>query len=263
MDQLNAPISFIIVNYRSRQLLEKCLASIQQLAAEQTREIIVVNNDATPLSDLPSAGIKVSEAGSNLGFAAGANLGAKNATGEILCFLNPDTELLTPNLEKLSRFFADNASAGIVGPAIREESGGMQPWITGPELTLWSLIGNNLPARSGRPADGPTGPRPTAWISGAAMFIRRGLFERLGGFDEKFFMYFEDIDLCRRVRLSGHGVYFFPESEIRHLGGQSFTDHKVQKKYYFDSQDHYFRKNFGRLTAGAVRTLRRAIGLKN
>lgn len=126
-------------------------------------------------------------------------------------------------------------------------------------MTLWDLIGNNIGFQRSKKIWESKEKIPCDWVSGAALFIRRELFQKLGGFDENFFMYYEDIDLCRRAKKIGSEVIHFPVVEIRHFGGKSFLKNSdgLQKKYFYNSQDYYFKKHFGRKTAFITRLLRK------
>jgi hypothetical protein len=215
-------------------------------------EIIVVNNDEAPLfaafekegiaEDLK---IQIINNPKNVGFGAANNIGTKAAKGEILCFLNPDTEIITENILEITNKFNENKNIGIIGPRMVEEDGRTQEWIAGKEVTVLSIFLNNLGYKRDKQIWESKSPIECAWVSGAAMFIRKEIFEKIGGFDENFFMYFEDIDLCKRARLVGYKVIYFPEFVINHFGGKSFElDKKKQKKYYRKSQWRYFRKYF-------------------
>jgi len=235
-------LSFIIVNFQSEKYLARCLFSVKEKVLNMEYEIIVVNNDKALKASLPKE-IRLINSEKNIGFGAACNLGAKDAQGEILCFLNPDTEIISENIGGLMQEF-NNASIGIIGPKLVDEKNNTQEWIAGKEITVWSTLLNNFGYKRDKKIWESAVPVECAWVTGAAMFIRKDAFQKLGGFDEKFFMYFEDIDLCRRARHLGHKVLYFPEFIIKHFGGKSFTDKKKQKKYYHTSQCRYFKKRF-------------------
>jgi GT2 family glycosyltransferase len=234
-------LSFVIVNYQSEKYLAKCIASVQEKVLGVEYEIIVVNNSNLE-AELPSE-IKSINSGKNIGFGAACNLGAKSAQGKILCFLNPDTEIVSENISELVQEF-NNTNIGIVGPRLVDEKNNTQEWIAGKEVTILSTLLNNLGYKRDENIWESTVPVECAWVSGAAMFIRKDIFQKLGGFDEKFFMYFEDIDLCRRARQAEYKVLYLPSFIVKHLGGRSFFNKKLQKRYYHASQYRYFRKRF-------------------
>ncbi len=242
-------LSFIIVNYQSEKYLAKCLSSIREKVSGVDYEIIVANNgqknnlEASLLSE-----IKCVNTGKNIGFGAGCNAGAKIARGDILCFLNPDTEMILNNISGLLNQFNKDDKLAIIGPRLvveMSDSGvSTQWWCAGKEVTILSTILNNLGYKRDKKIWESQVPIECAWVSGAAMFVKRDIFQKLGGFDENFFMYFEDIDLCKRARLAGYKVLYFPDFQIKHFGGKSFLDKKTQKRYYRKSQRRYFRKYF-------------------
>jgi len=233
-------LSIIIVNYKSEKYLGKCVSSIKERILNVGYEIIIVNNDATDLEAQLPKDIKLINSGENTGFGAGCNLGAKSARGEIICFLNPDTEIVSNNFSgAICEFTKDNELA-IIGSKLISEDGKTQEWIAGEEVTIWSTLMNNFGYKRDKKIWESTVPVKCAWVSGAAMFIRKDIFDKLGGFDEKFFMYFEDIDLCRRARQLSYKVLYFPEFVVKHFGGGSFTSKIKQKKYYHKAQFRYF-----------------------
>ncbi|MFA6383565.1 MAG: glycosyltransferase family 2 protein [Parcubacteria group bacterium] len=238
-------LSIVIVNYRSEKYLGKCISSIKEKILDADYEIIVVNNDKEKLleAQLPKE-IRLINSGGNIGFGAACNLGAKSAQGEILCFLNPDTEIISSSFSGVLYKFAKDNKLAIVGPKLVNEGGETQEWIAGGEITIWSTILNNFGYKRDQKIWESVAPMECAWVSGAAMFIRKDIFDRLGGFDEKFFMYFEDSDLCRRARQLGYKVLYFPEFIVKHFGGKSWLDKKTQKAYYHKSQRRYFSKYF-------------------
>lgn len=251
-------ISIIIVIYKGQPYLKSCLDSIFDNVKGVNLEVIIVNNNPQKL-DLSDSDprIKIINAGQNLGFGRGHNLGAKSASGEILWLLNTDTEILAGDIREIIREFIEKGEMGITGARLIGENNKEQEWSTGVESTLWDLIKNNLGIKSSRKIWESKKKKEADWVSGTSLFIRKELFEKIGGFDEKFFMYFEDIDLCKRVREAGYKVIYFPEFVIKHFGGKSFESSTLQKKYYYQSQDYYFEKHFGKLKSGLVKLLRK------
>jgi N-acetylglucosaminyl-diphospho-decaprenol L-rhamnosyltransferase len=238
-------LSIIVVNYKSEKYLAKCISSIKEKILDVDYKIIVVNNDENKAleASLPKD-ITLISIGENIGFGAACNLGARSARGEILCFLNPDTEVISENIQKLlSKFEKDNKLA-IIGSRLVDEKNNTREWIAGEEITVWSTLFNNLGHKRDKKIWESAVLAECSWVSGAAMFIKKDIFQKLGGFDEKFFMYFEDVDLCRRARRLGLKVLYFPEFVAKHFSGKSFFDKKEQKAYYRKSQCRYFRKYF-------------------
>lgn len=255
-------ISIIIVNFRSRQFLSKCFSSIHKHLEKIEYEIIIMNNDDDILdeSSFSIPNVKVINMPINDGFGRACNVGSQNAAGKYLFFLNPDTELLSVNIANLLEKLAQ-PKTGIVAPKILLSNGSLQPWSGGNEFTLWTLIKNNLKIEK----DLSLNDKVTEfdWVSGAGFLISKELFFLLKGFDEKFFMYFEDIDLCKRVRMLDHSVERINDFSILHIGGQSYNDKNLQKSHYYLSQDCYFKKHFPKYISFLVTTLRKILLLIN
>lgn len=238
-------LSIIIVSYRSRDYLEKCLVSIsEKIGTFLDFEVFVVNNGKSDeLFGLKKrfSDLVILQTSHNLGFGAANNLAAKKAQGEAFLFLNPDTELISKNIHTLLGEFQLAKKVGVIGGKLVSDTGQIQAWSFGSELRPLSVIWNNL---RGFPFHLAEKKRFVGWVSGTALFVRREVFEMLGGFDEEFFMYFEDVDFCRRARLAGWLVEYCPEMVVRHFGGQSYGLKKnEQKSDYYCSQDLYFQKH--------------------
>ncbi len=236
MPKNTLPLTVSIVNYHSAHLLPDCLDSLEKFLPVRY-EVIVIQHSDEPLEISTRAPLRIIKQ-KNLGFGAGHNRSAKEARGELILFFNPDARLVEP----LDAFLAlmRNATIGICAPRLETADGQTQRYATGNDISLRALLSERLlrPCRN----DCAKSPYAVDWVSGAAMLTRRNDFVSLGGFDENFFLYFEDADLCRRMRLSGKKVVFDPTTTVRHIGGQSFPDRRTQKNHYDQSQDYYFRK---------------------
>ena len=224
-------------------------------------EIIVVNNSAEKINEIPN--IILIESSKNLGFGKGQNRGAKNAKGDFLWILNSDTEIIDRGFRKVVDEIKKDEKIGVIGVRILGEYSKPQSWSAGIEPTIWHLIRNNFGFSASRKIWNSLKKREVDWVSGASLLVRRELFLKIGGFDEKFFMYFEDIDLCKRVRKAGYKVIYYPDFVIRHFGGKSFKDKEIQKKYYYQSQDYYFQKYFGKFQASLLKFLRNFFAFKD
>lgn len=238
-------LSIIIVNYRSEHYLEKCLASIYRESNPQQLEIIIVNNDQQV--DLQAMqqkypAIKLIMQEKNIGFGCACNVGAKEARGELLLFLNPDTQFLDDYAGRIADAFKTDAQIGIVGPRLITDEGETQWWCAGKEISLWQILKNNLGLIENKKIWESKVPVFTDWVSGAALTSRRKLFESIGGFDENFFMYFEDEDLCWSARKRGPKVLYDPTLSILHSGGKSCESKIKQKTQFFKSLLYRIRK---------------------
>lgn len=233
-------LSIIIVNYKSEKYLAKCVSSIKEKILGVDYEIIVVNNDDL---DIKCPGeIKLINTGKNIGFGAACNAGAKIAQGEILCFLNPDTEIISENIGELLKKLEDNKKIAVIGPKLVMENGKIQWWCAGKEFTFWRLIKNNIGLIDSKKIWESEKEISADWVSGAALFMKREVFEKVGGFDEDFFMYFEDENLCRRIKKLGYEVLYCPEFSILHLCGKSRSSILKQKMQFFKSMLVYAGK---------------------
>ena len=250
-------VSFIILNYRSEEYLRRCIKSLASHVNDVSYEIIVVNNDEKPLMiEFDSPNIKVIDNESNNGYAKGCNMGAKSAKGNILFFLNADTEFLTSGLHDFLKVFKTD-NIGAAAPRLLTPEGKVQAWSAGNEITLGESIRNNMGLSRNRMLLEKEDIYHVDWVSGAALAIPKKTFIRCGGFDENFFMYFEDVDICRRIRNLGFKVTLVPTTKILHAGGKSYSSAKKQKDHYYKSQDYYFKKHFGSIICCVLGILRK------
>ena len=220
----------LIVNYASWPLTVRCIESLRATGYGDL-EVVVVDNDRVEPPELPS-GVRLIRNPENLGFARAHNRGIAASTGDLVVLINPDTVVERGFFERVRGFFETEPRAGIVGPRILDSKGELQlsarreisvlSGLLGRTSLLTrlfpksSLVKNQFPAVTERS-------RPTAvdWVSGACMVVRRETLREVGPLDERFFMYFEDADLCRRARLAGWLVYYLPQAEVVHQTGGS------------------------------------------
>lgn len=234
-------LSIIIVNYKSEKYLEKCVSSIKEKLLDVDYEIIIVNNDKD-LGAVPLKNINWIRTGKNMGFGTACNLGAKNARGKFICFLNPDTEIISENISELLNKLKNNDNIAAIGPRLLTEDGKTQWWCAGKEFSLWRLVKNNIGLTESKKIWESQKEIFADWVSGAAFFIKKEIFKKTKGFDEKFFLYFEDEDLCRRIKSLGYDILYCPEFSILHKGGRSRESFLKQKMQFFKSMLLYIRK---------------------
>lgn len=250
-------ISIIIPNYKSERYLSPCVKSLLAHTLDVSCEIIIINNDTAHIkSILPGKNLHIINNETNEGFARACNKAAAIAQGKMLFFLNPDTRIISGSIKSLADTIHDS-SVGIVSPQIITPSGEIQAWSAGYEISLWEILCNNFGfIRSKRLWEKNSKAQPD-WTSGAALAINQSLFKKITGFDENFFMYFEDVDLCKRVRDESLKILILPSVQVLHVGGQSSSCSIQQKKYYYASQDYYFKKHFGLFSLFFLTLLRR------
>jgi len=233
-------VSIIIVKYKSKKYLERCLKSINN---KGQCEIIIVDNDQK-----------------NIGFSAGCNQGAKRAKGKYLFFLNPDTIVQLGAIKSMVDFLDRHEKVGIIAPLIldknkkpyqKQGTAELTPlaalfsfswlikfWPKNPWANHYWLVGWDKKIA-----------KEVAVVPGSALMIRKDVFEKLGGFDENFFLYFEESDLCRRARQAGWQVFFHPKAKVIHFWSKSTPKGKKPKQIFQQSRFYYFKKHYGWLTA--------------
>ena len=235
----NVSLSVVIVNYRSWQALERCLKSFAEFPPALNHEIIVVDNDSQdrklkPFSqNYPQvAFIKNSD---NNGFANGCNLGADNAQGEFLLFLNPDTVLTNSHaIDSMFEFAKKNSSVGITSCRRINPKGNPEremafsnPWlIISWVRAIYKLINSRKIEKKFQNKDDIWYPD---WVSGSVVLIRTKLFYKVDKWDqESFWMYYEDVDLCRKVKNQNKHIALLRNVELQHAhGGSSRVDSKT------------------------------------
>ncbi|MFA5126528.1 MAG: glycosyltransferase family 2 protein [Patescibacteria group bacterium] len=256
---LKPEISVIIVNWRVRRLVEQCLKSILAYSDGINIEIIVVDNDSRDnlaemlMMDFPD--VKFVGLDKNCGFAKATNLAIKQAAGEIICLLNPDTELMPNFFPGVLKYFQEHSEVSLLGPKLLNPDGSPQasirrlPDLKSQILILFKLknilpqhkyLANYLAADFDYSRE-----QSVDQIMGAAMICRRDLFDKIGLFDEHFFVWFEEVDLCYRVKKAGLDIRYVPQLQIIHHGGASFKlANSLGKQWIFDrSLVYYFWKN--------------------
>lgn len=252
-------ISFIIVNYQSYSDLINCLNSAKRfLKPIANYEFIIVNNESQFLKIIPRFPftVKVFQNSANNGFGVACNLGARQAQGDFLFFLNPDTEFTDKKVWEMLYKIKTTPHLGIIGPRIIEaKRNAPQPWTSGKKISLSSIIFRNTFNKSWNKKT----PVEVDWVSGTALMIQKSLFEKLAGFDEKFWMYFEDQDLCLRAKNLGLKVLFYPHCTILHHNGKSWSDGKSQKIAYYQSQKYFFQKHHGKISQLFLKLLHKII----
>lgn len=254
MKPLSKTISFIIVNYNSTREIHRCLHDLSVLPNIHDHEVIIVNNDSDFLflKNFGFHDLKLIEVNKNIGYGAANNIGILQATNPFICLLNPDTHSFSQNFIDIFHHVDDRT---IVSPRINNEDATPQEWSNGDRITLTQLIKNNCGLHT-KPWESHM-PRSVHWVSGAALCTTAKLLHKLKGFDESFFLYFEDVDLCERTHQIGGNVYYLPQFSVVHTGGQSSKKTmKIQKKWYYRSQDHFFKKHLGSAQAFVLRMCR-------
>jgi GT2 family glycosyltransferase len=209
-----------IVNYAPRAYLESCLRSVLVAIGEAgvpARVLVLDNASGDDLTDLArefAGAIEFSVAERNLGFGGGQNLLAARAQSRLLCCLNPDVVVERDAFTRLLSAFEDD-SVAVAGPLLRTTSGTPQRWDHGELRGLRARVANGAGHAHWQPRDERI---EAAWVSGAFLVVRRDAFVAAGGFDESFFLYKEEEDLCLRIRQAGGRVLYVPDAAAVHVG---------------------------------------------
>jgi GT2 family glycosyltransferase len=242
----NIVFSIVIINWNGQknlgELLDKCLESVVKTSYKNF-EVIFVDNASTDGSyeyvRSKFKGFKFFKNQENLGFVGGNNVGAKFCKGDVIVFLNNDTIVDATWLNEPAKLFFENPEIGMVQSNLRMLENPAVPDSTGHIIS--AIV---MPIENFFFTGEPTEPEPIFGGKGAALFIRRELLEKLGGFDEDYFYYFEESDLCWRAHLLGYEVYFSPDSKVLHKGGGTFKDGKIlYNKVLHDKLLYHRQKN--------------------
>ncbi len=256
-------ISIVIVSYNVKEFLRGALKSVFHAldSGKLTGEVFVVDNDSEDDSvrmvreEFPQ--VKLSALNENLGFGKANNIALREATGEYLLLLNPDTIVAEDTLEKMVEFMRTHPKAGMSGCKLLNADGSFQlscrrgfptPWASFTKLFgLSALFPNSklfaqynltyLPVNETYEVDA---------LGGAFMLLSREAYEKTQGFDEDYFMYGEDLDLCFRVKKAGLAVYYAPVTATIHFKGESTKRSAMNEvKVFYDAMHIFIKKNYG------------------
>lgn len=234
-------LSIIVVNYNTKDKTLACLASLAKADfSGMSKEIILVDNNSAETIELEAkgaiTGLVFVKNPSNVGMGAGNNVGIRRASGRYVLVLNPDTEVEPSAIRAMVAYLQEHADTGLVGPKLIYPDGTPQescyryPNLVLPLVRrtfLGSFAKDYLDYYLLKNLD-LTKPQAVDWIMGSCLLIRREVLDRVGLFDERFFMYFEDTDLCRRINNAGFKVVYLPSALVIHHHGRASA-----KKHWF------------------------------
>jgi N-acetylglucosaminyl-diphospho-decaprenol L-rhamnosyltransferase len=265
----NASIHVVIVNWNSGRQLADCLGSFSAIGDDGVAvRVTVVDNASTDgscdsLATPAGVPLAVVRNRDNRGFAAACNQAAAGSDADFLLFLNPDTRLMPGSFAAPVAFLraSANQAVGIVGIQLRDECGAVAR-NTARAPTVSSMIGNTMGLDRLLPSVFPPHFN-SAWVHdetravdqvmGAFFFVRREVFEALQGFDERFFVYFEDLDFAQRARARGWSSVYLASAQAFHRGQGTTAGATARRTFYFcRSRILYARKHFGAAGAAAV-----------
>ncbi len=252
-------LSIIIVNYNVKEFLQNLIHSIEKAIENLSAEIIVVDNASTDgsiellKSKFPF--INLIENKTNLGFGKANNIGLQLSKGKYIAMINPDAIVSEDTFTKLINFFKENPDAGLATPKILNPDGTLQlgcrrsfpgPWtsfcrVTGlsglfPKSKIFARYNlTYLPENQTFEVDA---------ISGSFMVMKRGVYEKVGGFDEQFFMYGEDLDLCYRIQKAGYKVFYVHTAQAIHYKGESTKRSDIDEvRIFYDAMRVFVKKH--------------------
>jgi len=239
-------ISIIIVSFNARADLERCLESLHAAPPAATHEIVVVDNGSSDGSADAArrwADVQVIETGANLGFARANNVGIRASRGSNLLLLNSDTIVPAGAIDRLLAELDRDADVAVAGPRLVDGAGRA-------ELSFGRMIGplneflQKRRAQSGAVEALTRQRQYPDWVSGACLLVRRADADAVGGLDERYFMYTEDVDFCAAIRARGRKILFTPEVEVVHLRGRSAASAPAAtREHYRRSQLAFYEKH--------------------
>ena len=274
-------LSIVIVNYNVKEFLQNLIYSIQKAACNISTEIIIIDNNSEDGSVefineklLPLGGIKLISNKENLGFSKANNIGLSEARGKYLLLLNPDVVVSEDTFQKVIDFFESNQKAGLAGCKILNPDGTLQlacrrsfpgPWTAFCKVTgLSSLFPKSrFFARYNLTYLNEDETYEVDAVSGSFMMLTREAYEKVGGLDEEFFMYGEDLDLCYRIQKAGLKVYYVHSTQIIHYKGESTRRSSLDETKYFYNAMHLFVKKHLSSSFLVELILRSAIWFRN
>jgi len=253
-------ISIVIVNYRVKNLLERCLTSISQSTDGSSCEIIVVDNNSKDGSvellrqNFPE--VKLIENQQNRGFPFACNQGIEKSSGRYVLLLNPDTIFPENGLKKVLDFMDSNPEAGICGPKMVDIRGNLLyscrsfpsflTSISSSQSFLFRLFPRNPLSKRYLLKDlNHSQIQEVDWVSGSCLLARKKMLERIGLLDESYFIYVEDVDLCYRAHKAGWKIFYLPEVTFVHQVGQSTSQNRLKSQLeHHKSMWIFFKKHF-------------------
>lgn len=247
-------LTVIIVNYNSGELIVQAIQAVVNTIKRLDYEIIVADNhsDDDSLEQIEkhfSDQVHILRLDENKGFAAANNCALKVSKGRNILFLNPDTQVLEGAIEMLSDYLDTHISVGACGPNLYTPT--MQPafsyWMLRPGIRLeWNGLFSDFflhrKYKGSHEHNFTTQVRPVAHIMGAALMVKASILQQVGPFDEAFFLFYEETELCHRIAAAGYELVNIPQAHVIHAEGQSINKLNKRSEYMMRSRAIYLRK---------------------
>jgi N-acetylglucosaminyl-diphospho-decaprenol L-rhamnosyltransferase len=246
-------IGIVIASWNSAHTLGACLSSMADAAGDLSHRVVVVDNGSTDGSIGLAArfpGVDIIDNRENLGFARACNQGIK-LLGDVcryVVLLNPDTVAGANTFHTLVEYMDAYPVVGACGPQLALPNGAPQPYAFGRDPSPGYLISRTFGrVLLKRPSHdwGKTSIEEEDWVSGACLMLRAEALEKVGLLDEGLFMYFEDNDLCLRLRQAGWKVMRYPKATVIHVGSASIANNRPAKSEYYCSLERFYAKHYG------------------
>ncbi len=255
-------LSIVILNYKTRGLLRQCLKAIYNNPPESPYEIIVIDNNSMDgsfeMTREKFSEVKFLSLDKNYGYAGGNNRGLRAGCGEYLAILNPDILVRAEALSRLIRFMEKNLDVGMIGPKLLNPDGTLQYscyYFPKPQTPIFrrTVLGHLPFARKEISQYLMTDwahdePRDVDWLLGGALFIRRTAYEMIGELDERFFLYFDEVDYAKRMKKARWRVVYFPEAQMIHFHQResrgslwSFLTNKVTRIHVYSGIKYFWK----------------------
>lgn len=238
-------ISIIIVSYNTQELLEKCLRSVYHCLQTFKFEVIVIDNassdNSVAIARRTYKKATVISNHENVGFSRGCNIAAKKAKGEILFFLNSDTEVVNLDLSYVEELMK-NEKIGAIGGMLENQEANVER-ARGKSYDLVNvfvlLFGEHF---TGQYTKLSHKTQKVDWVSGGCMFVKKSIFEKVNGFDEHIFMYLEDVELCYRIKKLGYDILYHPEIRVKHVG-QGSSNRSFAITQIYKGLQYFYKKH--------------------
>jgi N-acetylglucosaminyl-diphospho-decaprenol L-rhamnosyltransferase len=253
--EMDAPdLALVVVNHNTGEYLTRCLRSAFEFSGDARLEAVVVDNASTDGSAERAGAaypdMRLIANDTNRGFAVAANQGIRATSAPFILLLNPDAEILAGTLGGFLKLARDRPRAGVIGPMVKDPHGSIYPSARRvPSLGtalghafVGPFMDNRFSRRYTMAGWDRRTERAVEWVSGSCCLLRREALDEVGLFDEGYFLYVEDVDLCTRMRAAGWEVRFSPELEVLHVGGISTRGKKWLTVEHSRSIYRYFVK---------------------